>query len=473
VPQRKAPRATSRARTAVREERPLDRTRAPVLGAPVPLALPEFSRFTLSCGVQVALVERHDLPLVAAKVLVPGGASAVPAPSAGLASLTADMLDEGAGGRSAVELARLLEGLGATLDSAAGYDDGHLTLLALRPRFAEALTLLVDLLRRPDFDEGEFDRVRRERMDLALQLVDEPRAVANDALSRLLYGPDHPWGPPLLGTRATLARLGSAEVAKHHRQRYHAGNVTILVAGDVTEGELRDLLEARLARWERRATPPCTVPAAPQPDCPRLCLVDRAGAAQSEIRVGCVAAARSSPDYFPIVVLNTVLGGAFTSRLNTRLREEKGLTYGARSGFHARCAPGPFVARAAVHTPVTDQAVGVFLEELERLIEEPVPDEELERAKHYAALRLPQRFETVGDLVARLAELSLYHLPDDYWAGYVRRLMAVDAPRVREAARRYLDPRRMTVVVVGDRAAVERPLRGLGMALEVMPGAAP
>ena len=209
------------------------------------------------------------------------------------------------------------------------------------------------------------------------------------------------------------------------------------------------------------------------PDRPRLCLVDRPGAAQSEIRVGRVAAARSSPDYFPIVVLNTVLGGAFTSRLNARLREEKGFTYGARSGFHARCAPGPFVARAAVHTPVTDQAVGVFLEELERLIEEPVPDEELERAKHYAALRLPQRFETVGDLVARLAELSLYHLPDDYWAGYVRRLMAVDAARVREAARRYLDPRRMTVVVVGDRAAVERPLRGLGMALEVMPGAAP
>jgi zinc protease len=197
-------------------------------------------------------------------------------------------------------------------------------------------------------------------------------------------------------------------------------------------------------------------------------LVDRPGAAQSEIRVGRVAVARSTPDYFPLVVLNTVLGGAFTSRLNAKLREEKGFTYGARSGFHTRCAPGPFVARAAVHTPVTDQAIGVFLEELEALIDEPIPDEELERAQHYVALRLPQRFETLGDLVARMAEQTLYDLPDDYWVRYVPQLLAVDAAQVREAARRHLDPRRMTVVVVGDRAAIERPMRALGLPVVVL-----
>ena len=448
--------------------RPVDRSVPPVAGAPDTLVLPDLTRFTLACGADVALVERHDLPLIAVELLVTGGASAVSAGRAGLASLTADMLDEGAGARSAVELALELEGLGATLGSAAGYDDSHVTLVALRARFAEALSLMADVVMRPTFDAAELERVRAERMDLSLQLSDEPRSVANDALAAALYGAAHPWGPPLLGTRASLAALERAEVVDHHRAHYHAGNATIMVAGDVTEPELRDLLEERLADWTSHPPTRCAVPAAPEPDRAVIHLVDRPGAAQSEIRVGRVAAARSTPHYFPLVVLNTVLGGAFTSRLNARLREEKGFTYGARSGFHTRCAPGPFVARAAVHTPVTDQAIGVFLEELDGLIEDPVPDEELERAKRYVALRLPQRFESVGDLVARMAEQTLYDLPDDYWARYVPRLLAVDADQVREAARRHIDPRRMTVVVVGDRAVIERPVRALGVPVVVV-----
>jgi zinc protease len=448
----------------------LDRAAPPVPGAPDPLVLPELTRFTLACGAHVALVERHDLPLVAVELLVPGGASAVPAARAGLASLTADMLDEGAGDRSAVALALELEGLGATLGSAAGYDDGRVMLLALRDRFPDALSLMADVVMRPTFAAAELERVRRERMDLSLQLSDEPRSIANDVLAAALFGAEHPWGPPLLGTRASLAALERAEVVAHHRDHYHAGNGTVMVAGDVTGPQLRDLLEGRLVGWERRAPSRCTVPAPPESERAVIHLVDRPGAAQSEIRVGRVAVARSTPDYFPLVVLNTVLGGAFTSRLNARLREEKGFTYGARSGFHTRCSPGPFVARAAVHTPVTDQAVGVFLEELEGLRAESIPDEELERAQRYVALRLPQRFETLGDLVARMAEQTLYELPDDYWARYVPRLLAVDAAQVREAARRHIDPRRMTVVVVGDRAAVEGPLRALGMPVEVVEG---
>jgi zinc protease len=451
------------------EKRPLDRTAPPLLEAPGPLVLPPPTRFTLACGADVVLAERHDLPLVAVELLAPGGASAVPASSAGLASLTADMLDEGAGSRSALELALELEGLGAALGSAAGYDDGHVTLVALRARFAEALTLMTDVVVRPTFDAEELERVRQERIDLSLQLSDQPRSLANDALGMALFGAAHPWGPPLLGTRASLAALTRAQVVGFHAEHYHAGNATFLVAGDVTEPELRDLLEARLAGWGAGAASRCTVPAAPAPDRTRVLIVDRPGSAQSEIRVGRVAVARSAPDFFPIVVLNTVLGGAFTSRLNAKLREEKGFTYGARSGFHTRCAPGPFVARAAVHTPVTDQAVAVFLEELDGLVRQPVPEEELERAKRYAALRLPQRFETVGDLVARMAEQALYDLPDDYWASYVPRLLAVDAAQVHAAARRHLDPSRMTVVVVGDRSVIERPLRALGMPVEVLP----
>jgi predicted Zn-dependent peptidase len=203
---------------------------------------------------------------------------------------------------------------------------------------------------------------------------------------------------------------------------------------------------------------------------PRIHIVDRPEAPQSELRVGRVAAARSTPDYFALTVMNTILGGAFTSRLNTKLREEKGHTYGAGSGFSMRRAPGPFVAQAAVHTPVTHEALADVLHEIGRMGEEHVEPAELERAKRYVALRLPQRFESVTDITARLSEIALYDLPDDYFASYVDRIMAVTAEDVRSAAERHLDPGRMVAVVAGDRQAIEEPLRALGIgAVEILP----
>ncbi len=442
---------------------PLDRTRAPEPGPLPAIVLPDLRRFSLSNGLPVLLAEKHELPLVAIEVLCPGGAGAVAPARAGLASFTADMLDEGAGERSALAFAAELERLGASLHTGAGYDGSHVEMLVLKPRLEEGLDLLADLLLRPTFPEHDLERVRRERIDLALQLLDQPSSVANDVLAGVLYGAGHPWGPPLLGTGATLTGLGRADVVAYHVERYHAGNATVVVAGDVTASELEALLEPRLGGWRRGTASPVSLPPAPAVEHATIHLVDRPGAAQSEIRVGRVALARASEDYFTALVLNTVLGGAFTSRLNAKLREEKGFTYGAYSGFHTRSAPGPFVAQAAVHTPVTHHAVGVFLEEIERLREEPVPEDELARAKSYAALRLPQRFETVEDLVARVAEQVLYDLPDDYWRTYVTKLLAVDAAAVQAAARRHLDPRHMAVVVDGDREAVEGPLKSMGL----------
>jgi zinc protease len=180
--------------------------------------------------------------------------------------------------------------------------------------------------------------------------------------------------------------------------------------------------------------------------------------------------ARSTPDYFALTVMNTILGGAFTSRLNSKLREEKGYTYGAGSGFSMRRVPGPFVAQAAVHTPATHEALADVLREIRRMGEEDVEPAELERAKRYVALRLPQRFESVSDITARLSELVLYDLPDDYFASYVDRIMAVTAEDVRSAAERHLDPARMVAVVAGDRQAIEGPLGSLGIGpVEILP----
>lgn len=445
-----------------------DRTRAPAPGPAPSLRLPDVRRFTLGNGLPVQLIERRGLPLVAVELLFPGGASAVAPGRAGLASFTADMLDEGAGGRSALAIAEELERLGATLQTAAGYDASHVEMVALAPRLEASLDLLADLVVRPTFPEDEVARVRQERTDLALELLAEPRSVANDALARVLYGDAHPWGPPLLGTRASLARLGRADVVAFHRERYHADNAVLVVAGDVGERALVELLEPRFGGWERRPKPRLALPPAPAPERATIWLLDRPGAAQTELRVGRVAAERGAPDYFPLLVLNTVLGGAFTSRLNARLREEKGFTYGARSGFHTRRWPGPFIAQCAVHTPATAEAVESILVELERLRQDLVAEEELARAKNYLALRLPERFETVEDLVGRVTELAQHGLPSDYWTTWGDRVRAVDADAVRAAAFRHLDPRRMAVVVDGDRAAVEGPLARLGLPIETI-----
>jgi zinc protease len=267
----------------------------------------------------VVLVEKHELPLVAIELFFHGGASTVDPAAAGLASLTVDMLDEGAGGRGALELAAELERLGTALHSAAGYDASHVEVLSLRPRLGETLDLLADVVTRPSFPEHEVERVRRRRIDLSLELLAEPRSVANDVLARVLYGPEHPWGPPLLGTRAALARLERADVVTYHERHHHAGNATIVVAGDVTRAELERMLAERLGGWEPGEAVALTLPPAPELDRARIWLIDRPDAGQSELRVGRVAAARDAEDYFAVVVLNTVLGGAFTSGINAKL----------------------------------------------------------------------------------------------------------------------------------------------------------
>ena len=439
------------------------RTRPPELGPAPSMRLPEPVRTRLSGGLEVVLVERHSVPVVNLQLLVVGGAAALPPGKAGLATLTADMLDEGAAGRSALQIAEAFDLLGAAHYSSAGFDACEVELNVLTSRLPEALAVLRDVLLSPTFPEDELERVRNERMTRALQDVDDPRALATHGLARVLFGERHPWGRPLLGTRESLGSLGPADVRGYYEERYHPGCATLLVVGDLAGDDMLPLLEGTFGSWRARPCLPVHVPDPPAPDGTTIYIVDRPGAAQSEIRVGRVAVSRSTNDYFPITVMNTVLGGSFTSRLNQRLREEKGYTYGAGSGFSMRRERGPFVAQAAVHTPVTGEAVADFLAEIGRMGAERASADELERARRYIALRLPQRFETVADVTARLAEIVLYGLAEDYFDTYVERVMAVSADEVREAARRHLDPRHMVVVVAGDRAAVEEPLRRLGL----------
>ena len=328
----------------------------------------------------------------------------------------------------------------------------------------DALGILADMVVRPAFDADELERVKDERRGRILQRSDRPSALADDAFVRVVYGPDHPYGVPLMGTLQTLEALDRDDVEGFHRARYAPGQGTLVVVGDVTREELDGLLAAAFQGWSGQGVD--AVPPPPPSRAPRraIYLVDKPGAAQSEIRVGRLAVSRDTDAYFPLSVANTILGGSFTSRLNTRLREDKGYSYGAGSYFDMRRAPGPFEASSAVATPVTDSSVVEFVRELERMGSEEVPSAELDRARNYLALRLPQRFESVQDVAGRLAELALHDVPLDFYEGYVDGVLDVDASDVRDVSIRYLDPGGMVIVIAGDRSVIEAPLKALGLA---------
>lgn len=435
----------------------------PPLGPTPPLKLPPVQRFRLANGLDVLVVEQHTLPVVDVQLVVRTGAAADVPAHAGRAALTAEMLDEGTTRRGALEFAEELDFLGAELESRVSWDGSSLSLHVLTPRLEPALELLAEAATGPAFHEEEWRRVQAERIDQLLQQQDDPRVVAGRAFVRELYGETHPYGVPVPGTRESVQAMGLDSIVAFYHEHYRPNNAYLVVVGDVVPDSLLPLLERTLGGWEPASVPEIRLPEPTPVAEPRIVLVDRPGAAQSEIRVGHVGTARNTPDYFALTLLNAVLGGAFTSRLNLALREERGYTYGAASRFDFRKGPGPFLAASAVFTDVTDDALAVVAREIRRIHDEPVTAAELERARNYLALSLPQDLETTADIAQNVTQIELYGLGDDYLDRYVDRINAVTPEEVHAAARTHLRPDHLLAVVVGDADAIEPRLRDLGL----------
>ncbi|HEX6589739.1 MAG TPA: pitrilysin family protein [Longimicrobiales bacterium] len=438
-------------------------TTAPRPGAAPELSLPNPVRRMLANGLEVILVEQHELPVVDVRLVVRAGAASDAPADAGRATLLADLLDEGTTTRTTLQLADELEFLGAELTTDAGWDATYANLHVLRPRLDEALELMADVVLHPAFPEDEVERKRAERLAALIQQRDEPRFLASNAFASVLYGRAHPYGISTLGTNESIRALEREELLRTYRAFFRPGHAFMVVAGDVTMSELMPMLERHFGEWEDEHVSLPDLPAPPAAGATAVHIVDKPGAAQSEIRVGQIGVARDTPDYFPLLVMNTMLGGSFTSRLNMNLREDKGYTYGARSGFDQRMGAGPFTAAAAVETAVTDSAVVEFLREMRRIRDERVSDAELDRAVNYIAYGLARRFETTGDIASNVADAELYALGDDYFDRYVARVRAVTADDVHRVARTYLDPAHWAIVIAGDRAVIEDRLRALGI----------
>ncbi|MBI4417421.1 MAG: insulinase family protein, partial [Ignavibacteriales bacterium] len=445
-----------------------DRTSPPQLGAPRSLQLPPLQKFVLSNGLPVVLMEKRGVPLVQITMLIKTGSAMDPAEKNGLASLTAAMLDEGAGTRSALELADAIDFLGARISTSVGPHTSSVGLHTPVARLSDALPLMADIVINPTFPSEELERLRKERLTSLLQWHDQPSTIASVAFSQKLFGPRHPYGIPMLGNERSLRSMRVADLKRFHETYYNPNNATLIVVGDVERSEIEQQLESVLGSWKGRTTASVNWPDAMQVEQGTVFLIDKPGAAQSEIRIGRVGVSRLTKDYFPLVVMNTLLGGSFTSRLNQNLRETHGYSYGAGSFFDMRPLPGPFLAYSAVQTAVTDSALVEFFKELRGILR-PIPDEELEKARNYLALGYADNFESVAQIAAMLADMVLYNLPEDYFNTYVGKILAVKKEDVQRVAREYIDPEKMIVVVVGDKAIIERAVRKLGLGkLEVL-----
>ena len=439
-----------------------DRSAPPELGPPPSLTLPPIHRFELSNGAQVVLLEKHNVPVVQVNLVVKTGYTVDPEDMSGLASMTADMMDEGAAGLDALQLADAIDFLGARLSVRAG---GHHSTVALHSparQLDPALDVMADVVLRPDFPAAELERKRLERLNALVQARDEARIIAAVVFDRTLYGTEHPYGKTSSGDERSIRAVQVDDLERFHDTYFRPNNAFFVVVGDVTVDAMKHKLEALFGSWQRGSVPSSSWPQADQVETTEVFLVDKPGAAQSEIRIGRIGVPRITDDYYALVVANTILGGSFTSRLNSNLREDKGYTYGARSFFDFSQYAGPFQAGAAVQTAVTDAALTEFMKELNGILE-PVPEEELTRAKNFVALRFPSRFQTVASIAGQLTELELYDLPDGYFNEYVQRILAVTQDDVQRVARNYVVPGEMAIIVVGDRETIEDGIRGLGL----------
>lgn len=437
-------------------------TEPPVVPPPKPLTLPPITRRALANGLELLIVEHHELPVANFLMLVKSGYEEDPASTPGLVSLVAAMLDEGAGRRNALSIAAQQAMLGASLGVAAGYDATSISLETPTAQLDSALALFSDVVLRPTFPAAELERLRAERLTLLTQLRDRGPAIADIAYPAVLYGGTHPYGRPTLGTEPSVRALRRTDLTRFYQAHFRPNNATLIVVGDVNPDDIVRRANALFGRWQRGPVPASSAATARPAAARAIYLIDKPGAAQSSVRIGTIGVARGTADYFPILVMNTVLGVPFGSRLNQNLRESKGYTYGARSAFDMRAQPGPFTARAEIVAEKTDSALIEFMRELTR-IRDTVPADELERAKRYLQTRLPSEFETPSDIASRLVPIALYGLPLDFYNGYAQRIEAVTQAEVQRVAQERIDPSRMAIVVVGDRARIESGVRALGM----------
>ena len=442
------------------------RAQAPRPGPDRPVTLPTATSFTLPNGLTVLLAPGTTMPVVSATLVVKTGGDANPLEKPGLASFMSAMLTQGTTTRTALQIADDTAQLGAALSAASSKDASGASVQSLWKNFPAALDLMADVVLHPTFPPAEMERQRASRQGDLVQAAADPATAAEAAAEAALYGPMHAYGFIELGTSASVKAMTRDDLATFWRASFVPNNAALIVSGSIAKADLEPLVEHAFGGWQKG---PVTGPAPGtmvMASDARVEVVDRPHSPQTQVMVAEIGVPRSAPDYPSDVVMNLILGGLFSSRINLNLREDHGYTYGAFSAFEFRKGAGPFVIESAVRTDATALAVAEILKEVTRMVETPVTEAELAMGRDALVRSLPANFETSAGTAASVGELYTYDLGLDFYATFPAAVEAVTTTSVQAAARAHLHPQAMIVVAVGDRAAIEPGLRKLNLGAE-------
>ncbi len=440
----------------------VDRSRVPAAGAPPEAVLPKLERTTLSNGLKVILAQRRQVPMANLELLVDAGAAADPLGQSGTAQLTAQMLTAGTARRNALQISDESDRLGAQIGAAARRDLSTVNLSAIKANLDASLELWSDLILNPAFDEREFRRMQKQAIAAIQRERSQPSLIAGTLLASAVYGKDHPYGVPVAGRIDSIAKLTRADLAKFHATWFKPNNATLVLAGDTTLAEITPKLEKLFAGWKPGATPHKAVPPVEQQPAPVIYLVDRPGAQQSVVMAGQVAPPRNTPDEIAFETLNNILGGAFISRVNMNIREDKHWSYGARTAFQVARLQRIYYVSAPVQSDKTKETMVELKKELSEIAgSRPATAEEMDMARERQTLRIPGSRETSGQVLNSIVDLVQFNLPDDWYNTYSAKVRALTQRDITAAAEKLIRPDRLTWVIVGDRAKVETGVREL------------
>ncbi len=443
----------------------LDRTKIPPAGKTPVLHVPTWTRTTLANGAELVVSERHGLPLVSFSLVIIGGSAQYETGNRrGLASLTAAMLSEGTKTRDGEALSNAMQMLGTTVAAGIGAESGSMNFVSTSGKFAATLDILADMLLNSTFPADALERIRAQRLVVLTQAKSQPRSIANNVFPRTIYGAAHPYGSVV--TEETIKAITRDDVVALHKAYFQPGRAVIIVTGDVAAATVKSTVEKALAAWPAGGSKPAfTYPALLKPAATTIYLVDKPGAAQSTFAIGLPGPARDTKDYYAIQVMNTMLGGFFQSRLNANIREEKGLSYGVSSVFAFGRGPGAFRAGGDIISAKSDVALVEFMKELKGIGgTRPVTEDELKTAKDALVQSLPEEFASVSDINAAIRSLMTNGLPDTYFQQFGAAVAAVTIADVVRVAKQYVDLDHLAIVIVGDRATIEGPLKATGIA---------
>jgi predicted Zn-dependent peptidase len=433
----------------------------PTPGAPRPYRFPDFDRRRLDNGLTVWMVPSPGAHVASVHLLVDGGAASEDETKAGVAALTAQLLPTGTRRLDAAEFAEATERLGIEVSSESSWDSARAAFQSLPEHLEEGMSLLAEMVREPRLNPAEFERLRAERLADILQSRADPGRLAEEMFLRHVYDESTPYRRVSAGVPATVSALTLDDVRAHHDANWRPGNGHLIVVGWIDPEAVMRAAQLAFGDWEGTAAGHRTMHPAPGGG-RRVVIVDRPGSVQSELRVGHIGIERTSDRYFPALVTGALLGGVFGSRLNLRLREELGYTYGARAGFDPRRAAGPFSASSAVQTEVTTDAIRELLGQLDRIRAEAPEERELREVRDFLVGVFPLRFETTGGVAMAIEPLAVYGLADDYWQTYRSNLEAVSPDDVLVTARDLIRPDELLILAVGDASLIADEVRQAG-----------